>query len=281
MDRRRVLRVFIDGPDPAADRIGRRLVGHPRTEVRRLEPDSNTPARRALTAAADLTVLCRPSGAATEAADLAGRAGSRILDLSPAHRTTCGWIYGLPELTRSQRPRIMRGHAVAQPDGRAVATTLLLRPLIAVGLLDAASPCRISGGHAGGVSGDGDVLPEVVKWTRLTRKPEFEVGPLADDVHVTIGHDISASPAALRDCLAEAHRGEQHIRVAPTADDAMDATALTLSVHPDTDGRVRLTARMPTAADWVLDLTLRNINLMLGLPENLGVAEEARQPAAR
>ncbi|WAZ21796.1 hypothetical protein STRCI_002995 [Streptomyces cinnabarinus] len=269
--------MFIDGPDPTAERIERRLVGHPRTEVLRLEPAGNTSARRASMAAADLTVLCRPATEAPEAADLAGRAGSRILDLSSAHRTTCGWIYGLPELTRSQRPRIMRGHAVAQPDGRAVATALLLRPLIAVGLLDAKSPCRIAGGAAGG-----DVLPEVVKWTRLAHKPEFEVNPLADDdIHVTIGHEASASLDALRACLAEAHRDEQHLRVAATAAGTTDATALTLSVHPDTDGRVRLTARMPTATDWVLDLTLRNINLMLGLPENLGVAEEARQPTAR
>ncbi|MEU7564371.1 hypothetical protein [Streptomyces eurythermus] len=281
MNRSRTRRVFLDGPARSADPLRQRLALHPGTEVLVLEPDASPSSRQALMAAADLTVVCRDDDAAVRAVRLATGTGARILDLSAAHRTACGWIYGLPELARPQRDRITRGHAVAQPDSRAAAATLLLRPLNAVGLLPSSASCATEAVSASGA----DVAREMVKWGRLPRRPECPAGrtATADEgvVHITVHAPEPLRPGSLRDCLADVYRGQRYLRVAEEDGGPADAQALTLSVRSAPDGAVRLTARMPATTDWALDLAVRNVNLMLGLPEDLGVLDGTRPAGTR
>ena len=100
---------------------------------------------------ADVAILCLPDDAAREAVALAA-GKSRILDASTAYRTDAQWVYGLPELDAQQRSRIQNAQYVSNPGCYPQGFILLTRPLIAAGLLDAATllRCHALSGYSGG-----------------------------------------------------------------------------------------------------------------------------------
>ena len=80
---------------------------------------------------------------------------TRILDVSPAFRTTPGWVYGLPELP-GQRERIASAHRVANPGCFATAAILTLAPLTQAGLLASSTALYLDG--VGGYSAGGSKM---------------------------------------------------------------------------------------------------------------------------
>ena len=112
----------------------------------------NTQTRQEHLQEADLAILCLPDEAAQESVLLAaGR--TRILDASTAHRTHPQWTYGLPELSPEQRSHIAGAQFVSNPGCYPQGFTLLVRPLIDAGLLDAHTALRthaVSGYSGGG-----------------------------------------------------------------------------------------------------------------------------------
>ena len=70
--------------------------------------------RRCLLKSADVSILCLPDAAASEAVALAG-GSCRLIDASTAHRTAQGWTYGLPELAPRQPAAIANAARVSNP----------------------------------------------------------------------------------------------------------------------------------------------------------------------
>lgn len=101
----------------------------------------------------DLALLCLPDDAAREAVALVRRPGVRVIDASSAHRTSPGWVYGLPELDAAQAGRIATAARVSNPGCYPTGALALLKPLLDEGLVPADYPLVI---HAvSGYSGRG------------------------------------------------------------------------------------------------------------------------------
>ena len=60
---------------------------------------------------------------------MAADSATRFIDASTAHRVTTGWVYGFPELTRTQRATIASAQRVSNPGCYPTGAIALLRPL--------------------------------------------------------------------------------------------------------------------------------------------------------
>ena len=107
-------------------------------------------ARRDAMAASDVTFLCLPDDAAAEAAKLCGP-DTVMIDTSTAHRTSDGWVYGMPELP-GQREKIKASKRIADPGCHASGFIALVAPLVLCGLIgkDEKLSCFSVTGYSGG-----------------------------------------------------------------------------------------------------------------------------------
>jgi N-acetyl-gamma-glutamyl-phosphate reductase len=116
------------------------------------EDRKNPERRKAYLNDADTVVLCLPDAAAKEAVALLGEGPARVLDASSAHRVAPGWVYGLPEVTASQRDAIRTAKRVSVPGCYPTGFILGVRPLIDAGVLSAEQPLSVNAvsGYSGG-----------------------------------------------------------------------------------------------------------------------------------
>jgi N-acetyl-gamma-glutamyl-phosphate reductase len=277
-------------------RIREWLAGRGDLELRTLEEAErkSEPSRKKAIAEADLTILCLPDEAASQAATWATESDSRLIDASSSHRVAPGWVYGLPELAPGQRDAIRNARCVTNPGCYATAFIAMIRPLIDAGLLQADAALSIHGlsGYSGGGKSlierweDPDAgrvglpyeapyaldrihkhLPEMQHYTGLTQPPQFvpAVGPFACGMRVEVPiHRSLLAPGASGEgvwqALSERYDGELFLEVAdyrglePVDDFLLDPTALN-----DTN-RARFHV-LPNAAGHLL---------LVGLLDNLG-----------
>ena len=247
-------KVFVDGLEGTTGlRIHEYLARRPDVTLLRIDPErrKDTEARRALINASDVTFLCLPDDAARESVSLVENPATCVIDASTAHRTAPGWAFGLPELDGQQRARLREAKRIANPGCHATAFILLVKPLVAGGVLSASATIAahsITGYSGGGkkmieqyekAAGSLDAprpyalglahkhLPEMRTHTGLAEPPIFMpiVGPFYKGLAVTVFLDPRrlARPMtakALRDELARYYEGERFIGVAPFANDA-------------------------------------------------------------
>lgn len=192
-------------------------------------------ARKKAIAESDLTVLCLPDDAARQAAQWAGDADARLIDASSSHRVADGWVYGLPELTPTQRQAISEARCVTNPGCYAAAFVTLMRPLIDAALVRADAGLSIHGlsGYSGGgkslierwESPDGGRvglpfeapyaldrihkhIPEMHRYSGLSLAPQFipAVGPFKCGmrVEVPLHRSVLADASSGADASAEA-----------------------------------------------------------------------------
>ena len=168
--------VFIDGDQGTTGlQVRQWLAGRNDLQVLQLPPEHRKSAAHRAQALndCDVALLCLPDEAAREAVTLVRRPGVRLIDASSAHRTTPGWVYGLPELAAGQAQRIAEANRVSNPGCYPTGTLALIRPLIDAGLLPADYPMVI---HAvSGYSGRGRAGVEAHEGTAAAQAVPFQV----------------------------------------------------------------------------------------------------------
>ncbi len=147
--------VFIDGSAGTTGlRIKERLKA--RTDVALIElkdeDRKNEALRKEAMNDADAVFLCLPDDAARQAVQMVENENTIVLDASTAHRTLPGWMYGLPQLSGTQKKAIQTAKRIAVSGCHACGFIVLTAPLVKAGVVDAQTvlSCTSLTGYSGG-----------------------------------------------------------------------------------------------------------------------------------
>ena len=254
-------KVFIDGSEGTTGlRIFERFEGRDDIELLKipseLRKDPDTIKKYINNS--DITFLCLPDAAAMEAADMADEKAV-VIDTSTAHRTTEGWAYGFPELSKGHRDAIRNGNRIAVPGCYASGFIGAAYPLVKEGILPADYPVSVFA--VSGYSGGGKKL--IAAYEEEGRDPKFDSArmyawgqshkhlkemkaitglaaeplfcPLTTNYHsgmivqvplFTDRLNKKMTPEELRDFFAEYYKGEKFIKVLPFGADVEAGGAL-------------------------------------------------------
>ncbi|MDB5827820.1 MAG: argC [Variovorax sp.] len=286
------LNIFIDGDQGTTglDLQNRLRGGEFRIRTLPTGMRKDAAARRAALNACDIAILCLPDAAARDAVAMIDNPAVRVIDASSAHRTSPGWVYGLPELDARQSERIASAARVTNPGCYPTAAVALLRPLTDAGLLPADYPLVI---HAvSGYSGQGRVgaeaheagaeaaahslkvyglalehkhVAELEAYAGLSQRPIFlpAYGSYRQGIVLTIGLHARLLPPdvsgmRIHECLAERYRDAAHVRVLPMSP-ATPMTELDPQVHNGSNDMSLAVACNERTGQIVLSAVLDNL----------------------
>ena len=307
--------VFVDGQEGTTGlQINEYLAQRSDIELLRIDADKrkDLAERKRLINESDVTFLCLPDEAAKESVSLVDNPNTCIIDASTAHRVHPDWTFGLPELAAEQRAKIRASKRIANPGCHASAFILALRPLVAAGLLPAST--QIAANSITGYSGGGKSmiahyqsperidaprpyalalahkhLPEMQAYTGLSVAPIFQpiVGPFYKGLALTAylhpqQFSRSASPADVRQILADYYAGEAFIQVQPLDLDATTeggfynveanngSNRVDIAVFGNAE-RMLLIARLDNLGKGASGAAVQSMNVHLGVEESLGL----------
>ena len=248
-------KVFIDGEAGTTGlQIADRLRTRTDLEIMSIHPDKrkDIDERARLMNMADAVILCLPDDAARLGVSLVTSQNTVIIDASTAHRTAAGWIYGFPEMDKSQRASLRATRRITNPGCYPTGMIALVRPLTSRGILPANWPLAVNA--VSGYSGGGKAMiaefedatspdytrdnhriygltqkhkhvPEMKRYARLDNAPMFlpSVGRYAQGMLVEIALPLWALPrrpsrADVHAALSAAYAGEAFVKVKTLAE---------------------------------------------------------------
>ena len=266
-------------------------------------------ARRECLNKADISFLCLPDAAAKEAVEMVDSPAARIIDASTAHRTSDGWIYGLPEISAERRAQIASAKRVANPGCYATGFITLVAPLVNAGIVGADYPfvCHAVSGYSGaGKKGIAEYeaadrpacydtprlyalgqqhkhLPEMKAVCGLTRTPVFN--PYVCDyccgmtVNVPLFADLLAkrmTAEQLEEVYRAHYAGQRFVKVGKEPSGYVSANTLNgtndleILVNGNEE-RILLTARLDNLGKGASGAAIQNMNIALGLDEGVSL----------
>lgn len=244
-------KIFIDGQHGTTGlKIHERLKDRPDVELLELPmADRKDLAKRVeITKAADIAVLCLPDAAVKELMAAVGDADTCVIDASTAHRVADNWTFGFPEMTKTQRQKLLASNRISNPGCYSTGGIALMHPLVEAGVIRKDATPAVFGvsGYTGGGKeliavheGPNEVepfgiygvelthkhVPEMKKYSGLTHAPLFvpSVGHYAQGmlVMVPVTRDITGKKVTAKDVhkvLADHYDGETFVTVRPLAD---------------------------------------------------------------
>jgi len=267
-------------------------------------------AKKDLLSEVDMVVLCLPDDAAKETVTIADElpnAGPKMVDASTAHRVAEGWTYGFPELSSTQMAAVREAKRVSNPGCYPTGGIALIRPLVDGGIIPSDYPITVTG--VSGYSGGGKTmieayengtappfeiyglglehkhLPELQKYTHLTRRPIFvpAVGNYRQGMLISVPlhlDTLNGAPTAARieDLLVDHYQGSEFVKVIRRSEDdegkggrlspeaLNDTNMMELRVFGHAEfGQAVLVARLDNLGKGASAAATQNIKLMLGL----------------